>query len=434
MKKSEKSSSNHKRTLCTKFELNKRSAKSTFLNQPFTITPTSKSLLNKQNILITLSDNNREHGRLPLELVCNILSWLPIEDLLRFKSVCKCWRDEINTPYFINSHIRRIKNNNEANSSTSSLVIVFSSKYNILMSIDFHSPENTKVRPITPNISLDNPYLVGSSIGLLCFTHLEYSMSKENQTRSFSLYNPITGASKLIPKLEPLNPNLRNGFGYDCTSGDYKILCLATDQEDFMTTYTCVYSLKNNSWKVNMDEPCPYLCGNIPWSSCMVLSNNALHFIASEKLIAFDLVSERFHEIQLPSDQVISCIQPFELANLRGCLHLVTLNAIWTMKEYGVQQSWTKLFCFSQANYCALFDRTILGQRRIMPYAYSKDGREILVTLATRHNMFFRLDIESREFKKLEISSLPKDWEYWAHSGDAMPWVGSFVYPSFELF
>uniref|UniRef100_A0A803MFU1 F-box domain-containing protein n=2 Tax=Chenopodium quinoa TaxID=63459 RepID=A0A803MFU1_CHEQI len=389
-----------------------------------------KSLRNKQNILSTISDSNREHGTLPMELVCNILSWLPIEDLLRFKSVCKRWRDEINSPYFINSHIRRIKNSN-----TSSLVIVFSPKYNILMSIDFHYPENTKVRPITPNIPLDRrPFLIGSCIGLLCFTHLEYSMSKESRSRRFSLYNPITGASKLIPKLESLNPNLRNGFGYDCMSGDYKILCLATDQEDFMTTYTCVYSLKSNSWNVNMDEPCPYLCGNIPWSSYMVFSNNALHFIASEKLIAFDLASERFHEIPLPSDQVISYIQQFELANLGGCLHLVTLTDIWIMKEYGVQQSWTKLFCFSQANECALFDRTILGQRRLTPYAYSKDGREILVALSTHHHMLFRLDIQSRESKKIQNSSLPKNWENWAYSGDAMPWVGSltsFVYPSF---
>ncbi|XP_021734116.1 F-box protein CPR30-like [Chenopodium quinoa] len=180
-----------------------------------------------------------------------------------------------------------------------------------------------------------------------------------------------------------------------------------------------------------MDEPCPYQCNYKIGPSSMVLYNNALHFVTSLKnIIGFELGSEKFYEVPLPSDPLVVRYQPIELASLRGCLHLVRLTEIWIMKEYGVQESWTKLFRFSDANENGLFDRKILGQRRIMPYAYSEDGREILVALDIRDNKILHLDLQSREFKKLEISGLPKDWTYWARFGYAMPWVGSFVHPS----
>ncbi|XP_056683159.1 F-box/kelch-repeat protein At3g23880-like [Spinacia oleracea] len=380
-------------------------------------------------------ESSDDHGRLPLELVSNILVRLPAEDLMDYcKFVCKRWRDEINTPKFIESHNRRIFNN--GNNIIKSIVL-YSTYKETLMCIDFHSNGHIKINPIIHNVnSVDmTPVLVGSCTGLLCFACYDRNT---NMAKSFSVYNPITGASKLVPWLEQhgLNPNFRNGFGYDCTSGDYKILCFALDEtETPRTICTCVYSFNTDSWKVNK-EPCPLPFGLSQGG--IVFSNNALHFITLSsdiiKIIGFDLGTEKFHEIPLPVSHtsMIYCAQQIELANLRGCLHLVTTTTeVWVMKEYGVKESWTQLFHYDILSSTITDYKAMLrwGNEKIMPCAYSEDGSEILVVIGTYSiNRFFCLDVHTLQLRKLEISTSHEwDWSRWE---GVMPWVGSFVCPS----
>ncbi|KAL6563412.1 hypothetical protein OROGR_002371 [Orobanche gracilis] len=47
---------------------------------------------------------------LPQEMIENILPRLPVKSLLRFKSVCKRWRDTISDPEFPQTHLRLSNN------------------------------------------------------------------------------------------------------------------------------------------------------------------------------------------------------------------------------------------------------------------------------------------------------------------------------------
>ncbi|RHN59202.1 putative F-box domain-containing protein [Medicago truncatula] len=43
---------------------------------------------------------------LPRELIIQILMWLPVKSLIRFKCVCKLWFSLISDPHFANSHFQ----------------------------------------------------------------------------------------------------------------------------------------------------------------------------------------------------------------------------------------------------------------------------------------------------------------------------------------
>lgn len=90
------------------------------------------------------------------------------------------------------------------------------------------------------------------------------------------------------------------------------------------------------------------------------LSNEALHWGvldigASFKMMSFHLAEEKFWEMPLPNllGSPILWGDTFEIATIENSLcvcvsrHSIISDsciAIWMMKEYGVEKSWTKLF------------------------------------------------------------------------------------------
>ncbi|XVF39401.1 hypothetical protein PTKIN_Ptkin01aG0031900 [Pterospermum kingtungense] len=119
------------------------------------------------------------------------------------------------------------------------------------------------------------------------------------------------------------------------------------------------------------------------------LLGGALHWVVntssgySSWIMAFDVGSEKYKEIELPNhlkeiDQTSSyVVGMMDLGVLGGCLCLfstgspgsyVLYNELWTMKEYGMKESWTLLFRVVEEYRCLLY-----------PLAYSKNYDEILL-------------------------------------------------------
>lgn len=195
----------------------------------------------------------------------------------------------------------------------------------------------------------NNQFIVGSCDGLVCFC---------DQNGYLRLWNPCTRLeSKKSPPVD-LKPGRVNhrwfwdygglekrfahyGFGYDQVNDKYKVLI--ADSRHGTLYATRVHSFGTDSWTTIQNFPCAltsqvgkFASGTLNW-----LARKGDGSIKS-LIISFDLEKETYGKVLLPPH-----VDGDELDVLSSCLCLCEFNGIhcglWLMKEYGIQESWTKL-------------------------------------------------------------------------------------------
>ncbi|KAM7260359.1 hypothetical protein ACFE04_016100 [Oxalis oulophora] len=136
--------------------------------------------------------------------------------------------------------------------------------------------------------------------------------------------------------------------------------------------------MKHKLWRKAQGECCPET-GYYWISNNSTLCNGALHWIANFRngalhwterrdrterrdgnkniVLAFDLAKEKYHRhFEVPiSCEYAQCNDPFIFGVLKGCFSLCFQGDIWTMKEYGIEESWTKI--------CTMREHVYLGKR-----------------------------------------------------------------------
>ncbi|KAL0461211.1 UNVERIFIED_CONTAM: hypothetical protein Slati_0008700 [Sesamum latifolium] len=139
-------------------------------------------------------------------------------------------------------------------------------------------------------------------------------------------------------------------FGYDSRNQDYKVL-----KKHRGLQRAELYSLNRNSWKLiscdglsvknkpsRFTPPSLELDGRLYWiSEC--IGDGLIR-----SLISFNVSTERFNEFPIPDS--VPPIKPCgALGVLRGCISVLTRREenlqeyeVWSMKEYGVAESWTR--------------------------------------------------------------------------------------------
>lgn len=259
----------------------------------------------KQGIVPSRSDGGvSERGSFDYDVqdfVIEILSWLPVKSLLRFRCVCKSWRALISNFYFVNKHL--------SHAVTTRLQILKSSP-------SFpHELYQTSLK--VANRKLDLPTLsevysvgfgsipgrmitiVGSCNGLIC---LQLSFG------SFLLWNPSTRVTKLSPRvmtsfschsgLWDSDCTLFYRFGFDSSTQDYKVIVGKVSK-------IAVFAMKTGSWKIiqGLEHANLNLTGKL---GCF--SNGALHWLhikqgkqqfeaSCSRILSFDLATEEFQEV-----------------------------------------------------------------------------------------------------------------------------------------
>ncbi|PHU21354.1 hypothetical protein BC332_06461 [Capsicum chinense] len=236
----------------------------------------------KRNKLI---NNSQLSPTLPLELVTEILSRLPIKTLLKFKCVSKSWLALISSPEFVKFHLS-LNTNNKEYTHHKFLMNCRPSynfkdcSYKVLM--NYHPTYNFKDCSLsslynessTEAKELDYPMksysmhrrvpygdsIIGSANGLIC---LVIGKTK------FFLWNPSSTSNCLILKL--LGPY---GFGYDEFHDDYKVVCFSNDvlhDDGPCELEVKIYSLKSDSWRRVDDCPCPEYGVKESWTKMFTL-------------------------------------------------------------------------------------------------------------------------------------------------------------------
>ncbi|KAL9237042.1 hypothetical protein vseg_011632 [Gypsophila vaccaria] len=230
---------------------------------------------------------------LPEELIVDILSRLPVKSLLRFKSVCKSWRDLINTRRFIKLHLKRSQESNSGG-----IITLYHDTR--LYSLNFHRPGNPLGTELHGPAFLDYyksrwnelgpPVLVGSCNGLLCFAM---------PCDAYVLYNPSTRAFKRLPKVTRTcyyGFRVYSYFLFDNVKDDYKVFELfqyngSHRLDNVIGVESLIFSTKANSWRT-IDTDVPYHKSNF------VVAGNALRWVDRKTMVirSFDLITERYDE------------------------------------------------------------------------------------------------------------------------------------------
>ncbi|KAK4479489.1 hypothetical protein RD792_015003 [Penstemon davidsonii] len=303
---------------------------------------------------------------LSADLLMGILSRVPAESLLGFRSVCKDWCRMIDDPY-INIHLeRQLLKTHDSSNGVGHLLLVNHNRQlcslSLLNLLQFDCPLKFETtRMMNPN-PLEDP---GTSI---CLCNGLILVCCSRLYKLWSIWNPLTQELHELPpdswsKIWMLD--IFSGFGYDTSADDYKVLkhIQYVDPVERIFKYvTCAYSLKSNSWKRIEDFPFRIMQFGLDRSSG-VFFNGALHWIGNRchediqtenLIVAFDVKTEYCRSYPMPSLQLDGLECPIlQLDELYGCLSLSLYSdfkrfEIWLMNDYGVENSWTKLLSIEE--------------------------------------------------------------------------------------
>ncbi|XP_059450215.1 F-box/kelch-repeat protein At3g23880-like [Corylus avellana] len=313
---------------------------------------------------------------LPIEVVFEILIRLPVKSLVSWRCVCKEWCSLISSNAFIAAHTDRSLSRSDDNNKNffrygqSACIGLRQPKqfqHFSLRSDDGSFGHNSNFIdlnfPFKTDICLDVlANIVGSWNGLFCFAY-----DDPNCGNGYSLWNPSINRALRLPE-----PNFTfsshsqymlkhsHGFGYDPSTNDVKLVRLVYREEhrNKIQTLVEIYTLNAGCWRP-IDAPAPSYIVN---ERCLsVFVNGASHWIAHTPrdegtfrnvIVAFDMGDEVFREIAVPNCFVGKLYLSMSVTVRDGLLCLVPFNereteqsfSIWIMKEYGVGESWTKLF------------------------------------------------------------------------------------------
>ncbi|KAF6147893.1 hypothetical protein GIB67_014473 [Kingdonia uniflora] len=245
-------------------------------------------------------------------VMMDILSRLSAKCLMRCKCVCKPLQTLITSPCFLKLHLQI------ANDTASENIVL---EYDKNTSIKYYYSLDIDACNEVRNLELPEPgvVVVGSCNGLLCLS---------DSKTSASLWNPTTKEYvKLLnaPSLcrQQLHLKMVFGFGFINTTKEYKVL-------------RCVYS------KLRISEVNVYTVGTGSWKTVDVILLHEAQDIWKELSMFRDVMSSRVE--------------------------------IWSMKDYGVKESWTKFFSIAHPGVLDPYDCVI------KPLAIRKNG-DVLVLM-----------------------------------------------------
>ncbi|KAL9242638.1 hypothetical protein vseg_016621 [Gypsophila vaccaria] len=273
-------------------------------------------------------------------ITAEILPKLPAKTLLRFKTVCKYFNTLISSPEFIRRHLRH-------SLSSDHRLLAVPATYRTLHTFDLDSlssaPSAASAAFYWPD---DSPCVavVGACNGLLLIS---------GSNRRLVVLNPSTRAYVDVPSAA----NKSLGFGFDHRNDDYKIVILFDSHNNAIRSRTTkIYSLRSKT--------CNLVDRTFPSDSLeernggVLIGDHLLHWMfwcpskRKRRIGCFDVCLEKWKDdVLLPSYYYDPNHKNYllDFGVVDGILFSSFENRddlsyeVWVMKEYGVEESWTKL-------------------------------------------------------------------------------------------
>ncbi|XAR55819.1 hypothetical protein NMG60_11036028 [Bertholletia excelsa] len=298
---------------------------------------------------------------LPMNIMSEIISRLPVRSLLRFKLVCKTWYALITDSHFISKHLHdynSYKHQIIFKSLTTSILTDCISLYNDETSgglVGLHTP-----------FLVSEYNLVGSCHGLICL------FPSYGSGFPISLWNPATREFRILPNhRQAIRDGIRHrnilGFGFDPASGDYKVVAILREIPFSVdcTVRVLVWRMSRDCWdevdsaflnqklgsvtRYRISAYMPVIMEGILYWVAHYFSSPTERFIV---VVYFDLRDEKFGQISIPHLDESVCFT--RLVEFKGCLALCAQTCdfrpdkghkqfdIWVKDKHDA--SWTKHF------------------------------------------------------------------------------------------
>ncbi|GFY99066.1 hypothetical protein Acr_13g0004670 [Actinidia rufa] len=265
---------------------------------------------------------------IPNEVLVEILARLPVNSLIRFTLVCKSWFSLITSPSFITKHLNHSKTIRDK---------VFLRLYNA----DEREEQYILCRDDDETLGYDD-------------SKLKFPFEL------VSPYNWIIGNRVVLPRIYKPQSLYRIvlGFGAHPTTHEYMAVMVvyknALLNQEREPAKVEIYEQGTGSWRCVRSASFP--CFMLEFLLQQAFVNGAVHWVAHDPVtglrnvvVSFDMGAETFSEMMLPPDvrdQMRVLITSFDesLAVLCGGEMGIDSCCVWVMKEYGVAESWTRLF------------------------------------------------------------------------------------------
>ncbi|XP_050379567.1 F-box protein CPR1-like [Argentina anserina] len=295
--------------------------------------------------------------QIPKDVMIKVLERLPVKSLIRFACVSKRWRFIILfDPQSAKAHYEVSR---ERQTIRRRFLITTSVRFE-LNSIDF----DTSSFDGMGRIPFEQPGIKSWSFlcscnGLVCATVSISTAAK--LVNHMYIWNPSTGFLKKLPDPSMNVYPVFYGMGYLSATGDYKIIKPGQ-----------ILSLRTNVWKP-IHIPFNYL-----YAYEGIRVNEALHWFDEHNpgVVAFDLATEGFRTMPLPhafkvknrirlAASVGRCLCALDYVRVK--FHEYGSIDLWVMRDYGVADSWTKLFncefndwCIIESGHISVWDTSII--------------------------------------------------------------------------
>lgn len=335
---------------------------------------------------------------LPTALLLSIIALLPISSLYTCRCVCKLFLRLIEKHFAELSIYTTIVYKNDVGVHLLELAKGYCKSYKSIF------PRCTKI--------------VGSCDGLLCSVILDnydregsiYEEYNRGTQRLLQVCNPVLGQYAILPNPE-INFMMKDvyGFGVSSRTRSYKVLRISTRRDPPHLIYKkrsdaqiVTIGTDNHKWRrvdgylpypSNQEILAPTVEGSFHW-----LFDDERKNITS--LHAFNLEEEQHYQIPIPSN--INNCNVMRVGVLHNCLCIFDNSvpgqfSIWSMKEYGVMESWS-IECTLNASIPGGLDASPL-----VPVTVMKDK---LLLFKSQNGNFYTYDQKNTKFAKFKIENM----------------------------
>lgn len=361
---------------------------------------------------------------IPGELIAEILSFLPVKTITRFKCVSKYWNTLISDPKFVYKHLNK--------SSQKQHFILTWGHVNAYTLIPFPLHGSLEI----PSITIDGEdlhylkgcYIVGSYNGLICLYAKSFYMAHNVTYQDYSIYfwNPST--RKVSKKLgsfiysTPIDQSyvhlnsFRFAFGFDDSTKTYKVVAFHVELE-YNASEVKVFTLGGSCWRniqsfpvipLNwVDSNGVHVSGTLNWLAIHkyfhpFYKDTYINRVEQFVIISLDLSGETYNMLLLPQGFVEV---PFTRPVLKVLMESLCFSYIskenefvlWQMKDYAVQDSWTQLFKISQRNLNMIY----FDDGYQMVYLYKNDDIVIFAKGFGHHAVVYNL--RDKKIEKIKV-------------------------------